>query len=132
MADLRVGILTIAEKWGKHLDVAFGFQTEDYLSKKYSLIQAELFINGAICPDTELLEAIANLKDGQVLHAADVVIAYKSSATLQYSEAMSKLERVAYLYGFVKIDYPEQIFGFNDIELQKTSLCLPKEKLPLS
>ncbi len=126
VADLRVGILTIAEKWGKHLDLAFGFQTQDYLSKKYSLLKTELFINGAICPDAELLEAVTSLKDGQVLHAADVVIAYKSAAVFHHSEAMSSLERVAYLYGFVKIDYPEQIFGYNDIELQKDFVLLTK------
>ena len=126
VADLRVGILTIAEKWGKHLGVAFGYQTEDYLSKKYALLEAQLFINGAVCPDMDLLEAITNLKDGQVLHAADVVIAYKSSTILHYTAALSSLERVAYLDGFVKIDYPEQIFGYNDIELQKDFDLLTK------
>lgn len=126
VADLRVGILTIAEKWSKYLDMPFGYQTQDYLSKKYQQVSGQLFINGAICPDADLLEAVSQLKDGQVLHAADVVIAYKSSSVMNHSEALSNLERVAYLYGFVKIDYPEQIFGYNDAELQKDFALLTK------
>lgn len=128
VADIRVGILTIAEKWAKHLEMPFGYQTQDYLSKKYSPISGQLFINGAICPDKDLLEAVMQLKDEQILHAADVVIAYKSSAAVSHSEAFKNLERVAYLYGFVKIDYPEQIFGYNDIELQKDFALLTKGK----
>lgn len=128
VADLRIGILTIAEKWGKHFNADFGYQTQKYLSRKYTLADAKLFINGSICPDVELLEAIDQLKDGEVLHAADIIIAYRSGIFYNYHDALSSLERVAYLSSFVKIDYPEQIFGFNDIELQKDFAVLTKSK----
>lgn len=126
VADLRLGILTISEKWSKHLNADFGYQTQEYLSEKFTLANSNLFINGSICPDEELLEAVTKLKDGQVLHAADIVIAYHASSSLNYQETLSSLERVAYLSSFVKIDYPEQIFGFNDIELQKDFALLTK------
>ena len=60
VADLRIGILTIAEKWGKYLDLDFSFHTQAYLSVKYpiKLEDRNLFINGAVCPDEQLLEAI--------------------------------------------------------------------------
>jgi UDP-N-acetylglucosamine diphosphorylase/glucosamine-1-phosphate N-acetyltransferase len=128
VADLRMGILTIAEKWGKHLNADFGYQTQAYLSKKFALANSNLFINGSICPDEELLEAVEKLKDGQVLHAADIVIAYHASSVANYQEALSGLERVAYLSSFVKIDYPEHIFGLNEIELQKDFTLLTKGK----
>lgn len=129
VADLRVGILTIAEKWGKYLNTSFGYQTQKYLSKKYALADANLFINGSVCPDLELLEAIEQLKDGEVLNAADIVIAYKTAEQLNYYDALTKLERVAYLSNFVKIDYPEQIFGYNDVEIQKDFALLTKGKV---
>ena len=125
VADLRIGILTIAEKWAKHLDTDFGYLTQDYLNKKYTLANANLFINGSICPDDELIEAVNKLKDGEVLHAADVIIAYHANF-FNYQDALSNLERVPYLSSFIKIDYPEQIFGFNDVELQKDFVLLTK------
>lgn len=129
VADLRMGILTIAEKWGKHLNADFGYQTQAYLSNKFQLANSSLFINGSICPDEELLEAVEKLKDGQVLHAADVVIAYHASSVINYHEALNNLERVAYLSSYVKIDFPEQIFGFNHIELQKDFALLTKGRI---
>ncbi|MFN0292165.1 putative sugar nucleotidyl transferase [Pedobacter helvus] len=128
VANLRIGILTIAEKWGKHLNANFGYLTQPYLSNKFQLANSNLFINGSICPDEELLEAVEKLKDGQVLHAADIVIAYHASSVINYHEALNNLERVAYLSSYVKIDFPEQIFGFNDIELQKDFRLLTKGK----
>jgi len=128
VADLRMGILTIAEKWGKHLGADFGYLTQEYLSGKFKLAKSNLYINGAVCPDEELLEAVTELKVGEVLHAADIVIAYHVGEVLNYHEALSSLERVAYLSSFVKIDCPEHIFGLNDIELQKDFALLTKDK----
>ena len=125
VADLRIGILTIAEKWAKHLDADFGFLSQDYLGKKFKLANTNVFVNGSVCPDDELVEAVSKLKEGQVLHAADVIIAYHANL-FNYQEALSNLERVPYLSSFVKIDYPEQIFGFNDVELQKDFALLTK------
>ena len=126
VANLRVGIFTIAEKWSKHLNADFGYQTQEYLSEKFKIANSSLFINGSICPDEELLEAVEKLKDGQVLHAADIVIAYNTSSLISSQEALSSLDRVAYLSSFVKIDYAEQIFGFNDMELQRDFALLTK------
>ncbi|MGE6219562.1 putative sugar nucleotidyl transferase [Nubsella zeaxanthinifaciens] len=128
VADLRLGILTIAEKWSHHLQTDFGFHTQAYLQTKFKAKDATLLINGSVCPDEELIEAVTALHEGQVLHAADIVIAYRGNGINDYHEALSKLERVAYLSGFVKIDYPEQIFGCNDVELKKDFALLTKNR----
>jgi hypothetical protein len=67
VADLRIGILTIAEKWAKHLNTSTSFHTLDYLQAKFpAKIEADnLFINGAVCPDDGLLEAIGKLQTGR-------------------------------------------------------------------
>lgn len=119
VADLRIGILTIAQKWAKHLNASYGYHTQAYLSEKYPLANGSVYINGSICPDTALLTAIDQLREGEVLHKADLVIAYKSVATLNYEEAFAQLKPITYLAYFVHILYPEHIFGNNDIELRK-------------
>src|ERR1700757_1983275 len=79
VGDLRVGILTIAEKWGKYLDADFSYHTQAHLSAKYPIkIEAEnIFINSAVCPDNDLLEAIDKLKTGEVLKLNEKLIAVK-------------------------------------------------------
>ncbi|HTF82183.1 MAG TPA: putative sugar nucleotidyl transferase, partial [Cytophagales bacterium] len=77
-AEIRVGILKISEKWERYLNVKVSFVTEEYLSEKYKLhlSKENLYINGAVCPSPELLEAIKNLKNKEVLKKNDVVIAH--------------------------------------------------------
>lgn len=121
VADLRIGILTIAEKWARHLDAAYGFQTQAYLSIKYPLqSDARLFINGSICPDHQLLDVINSLKSGEALYKEDILIAYRNDDQAQLSqEQVQGLERIAYNSDFIKLFYPEDIFKYNHQELLK-------------
>lgn len=68
-AGIRIGTLTIAEKWGRHLDAHVSFSTPDYLSKKFParLSTDNYWINGALCPDAGLLAAIRQLKPGDAI-----------------------------------------------------------------
>lgn len=120
-ADLRIGILTISQKWEKHLKASAGFITADYLQTKYALKpDAQLFINGGVCPDEDLLAAIDGLSVGQALYAAEQVLAYKLDAGTFSTDFISKdYARIAYKNTFIKITYPEDIFKFNDAEIRK-------------
>ena len=64
VADLRVGILTIREKWEHVLDGAYSYLTVDYLQEKYPIAIADenLFIAGNICPTEELVLTVEALK----------------------------------------------------------------------
>ncbi|EDM36573.1 hypothetical protein PBAL39_24935 [Pedobacter sp. BAL39] len=129
VADLRIGILTIAQKWEQHLDATVGFVTQQYLSAKYpKQVGGSLFINGSICPDKGLIEAISVLRKGQVLKQADVLIAYKmDNAPSGYEDAMiNDLEPISYRDSFIRIFYPEDIFRNNDTELRKDYALLTK------
>ena len=77
---IRVGILTIAEKWEKHLSGTASYLTEDYLSEKYPLRAAgdNLMINGGICPNINLVDEIKRLSGGEALVKDDLVIAARS------------------------------------------------------
>jgi len=127
VADLRVGILTIAEKWAKHLNADFGFQTQDYLSAKFTAKQADLFINGAICPNEALIEAVLGLKAGQGLYAGDVCLAIKSEQRTTVLNVESiVVEVLSFDYPFTHIQFPEDIFKSNDLEIREDFKLLTK------
>lgn len=128
VADLRIGILTIAQKWEKYLGAESGFLTIAYLAAKYPLLSdAELFINGSVCPDEGLLDAIANLKQGECLKKQDLVIACKiNKGDLFDIDVQDKLKSIEYSGSFIRVVVPEDIFKFNDIELKKDFALLTK------
>lgn len=80
VAEIRVGILKVAEKWQKYLQDDFSFYTEEYLNKKFSFTPAKdnLWINGAVCPDVSLVAAIKSLNLGEGLTKNSKVIAYRT------------------------------------------------------
>lgn len=79
IAEIRIGILSIREKWEKYLNTTVSFLTEDYLSVKYPLVKDEdnILINGSICPNKELMEEIHQLMPNQTLIDGDNVIALR-------------------------------------------------------
>lgn len=80
VAGIRVGILTLAEKWERYLDRKASFATETYLSKKYPLHHEadNLWINGAVCPTPELKQAVDHLKSGDALAYNNLIIAVRT------------------------------------------------------
>ncbi len=119
VADLRIGILKISEKWQKYLKIEnFGFKTEEYLQEKFPFKASEkyLFINGSVCPGAELLEAIDKLRVGEVLVQDSTVIAYKAGdAEIQ----IDNLQKVAFTHDILKVEFPEHIFQYSDVEIRK-------------
>ncbi len=80
VATIRVGILTIAEKWEKMLGQKVSYSTQDYLSKKFNttITSDNLWINGALCPDDQLIQTIRELKSGQGLSYQSRILAYRT------------------------------------------------------
>ena len=62
VAEIRIGILTIREKWEAYLKTDISFKTEEYLSGKFPLIteHENVLINAAYLPNATLVEQIAN------------------------------------------------------------------------
>ena len=69
VAEIRVGILTLRQHWEFLLETQTSFLTEDYLIKKFPAWKEHenLFINGAVIPSQELVDATRSLKLGQRL-----------------------------------------------------------------
>ena len=81
VAEIRMGILTITEKWQHYLDGNISYITDPYLSKKFagpSDSENLLLINGGVCPDEDLLKAIKVLGSGQAIYKGELLIAAKA------------------------------------------------------
>ncbi len=130
VADLRIGILTIAEKWAKYLNTEFSFKTEAYLQGKFPLnITADnLFINGAFCPDADLLEAIDKLQTGEALKLGEQLISVRlnESAARSFNVEAGFDRVINYDKSPIVLKYPEDIFRNNDTELRKDFALLTK------
>ncbi len=130
VADLRIGILTIAEKWAKYLKLDTSFYTQEWLKGKFpiKIEQDNIFINGSVCPDEYLTEAIDRLKNGEALKYGDQLIAVKlSQGDAQSFNPAANFSVVTVLESTpVTIRFPEDIFRKNDIELRKDFNLLTK------
>ncbi|MBB5394921.1 GlmU family protein [Mucilaginibacter sp. AK015] len=130
VADLRIGILTIAEKWAEYLKSTFSFCTEAYLQVKFPLAihDDNIFINGSVCPDEAVVEAIKSLSSGQALRCGDILVAVKLNDV--YAAAFNPLatytNEIVYNNELVMIRHPEDIFRKNDTELRKDFKLLTK------
>ena len=124
VCQLRVGILTIKEKWEILSRLSFSFKTEEYLQKKYPLVLSDdnLFINGSILPNKELVDAIEKLEREQSLVKDGVVIAYKSS-----NENRPEKE-VEYQNDIFQLNRCWNIFSLNEAEIESDFQLVTKGK----
>ncbi|MGB8374897.1 MAG: putative sugar nucleotidyl transferase, partial [Salegentibacter sp.] len=78
VADIRVGILTIREKWERILDSTTSTVTEDYLAEKYPMVELEenIMINASFLPTAELVEQVQNLQPNQAVFFEEEVVAF--------------------------------------------------------
>lgn len=102
IADIRIGILKISEKWEQH-GFNIGFATEDYLSAKFKSNNSGIRVNGGLCPDSSLVGAIKSLKEGQKLISGEQELASNGEGK----------EEITYHESFRLISNPWDIFQFN-------------------
>jgi UDP-N-acetylglucosamine diphosphorylase/glucosamine-1-phosphate N-acetyltransferase len=125
VCQLRVGILTIKEKWEIISGFSFSFKTEEYLQKKYPLVLSDdnLFINGSILPDKEIVDVIEKLEREQCLVKDGIVIAYKSSN-------VNRPEKVVeYQNDISQINRCWNIFSLNEVEIKSDFQLVTRNKI---
>ncbi|RLD62672.1 MAG: glucose-1-phosphate thymidylyltransferase [Bacteroidetes bacterium] len=123
VAEIRIGILTIKEKWEKYFNQECSYYTQDYLQKKYKAKYSDdnIFLNASILPKEDLVSEIISLKVNCALMKNDVLIAVRFSEKLSgdfmqvqdYVEE-KKLSIVNCVSDFVKINYSWDIFSLNE------------------
>ncbi|GAA4304164.1 GlmU family protein [Nibribacter koreensis] len=83
VAEIRVGIQTISEKWAHLSQGQVSFLTQDYLQQKFAqkITDANLYVNGALCPTDGLFSQVQDLKEGQALYSGETLLAINAGAT---------------------------------------------------
>lgn len=125
VAKIRVGILTIAEKWEHRLGLKASFKTETYLEKKFPFIStnANLLVNGAICPDQQLIDTVKSLPRGYFLVKDHILIAsYHPEGEIKPSNT------VTYEHELTVIDKPWRIFKENASQIKTDFKLLTEGK----
>ena len=92
LGSLRVGIMTIAEKWQHDLGQEVFYLTEPYLGIKYPGHQQpdSLFINGALLPDDDLAAAVSQLQPGEAWHQDGMLLAAKGDTLASTQELLEQ------------------------------------------
>ena len=90
-AHLRIGILTIDEKWKRLSSSQTSFLTLDYLSTKFPAEYTEdnLYVNGRILPDSQILSEISHLQLNESIKTSNTLVAYRSSEKLSFNDISS-------------------------------------------
>ncbi|MDD2530367.1 MAG: GlmU family protein [Bacteroidales bacterium] len=135
VCDIRIGILTIREKWEKYLGETTSTLTEEYLSNKYPIIFADsmTLINGSVCPTPKLVEAVNNLSVNQVLVCNDNIIAMSKTREDFISEG-DDIEKIEIEEDFIKLNNVWDIYVYNDKAIREDFELLTKGRTsqPLS
>lgn len=120
VADIRVGILTIREKWEKYLGYTTTTLTEEYLMEKYPMVEMEenVMINASFLPNEVLVEMIQGLEANQAVFCGDEVIAFYTKDT-QEEVDFDTYEIIDYTEDCLRIENPWDIFQKNDAAIRE-------------
>ncbi|APD05612.1 glucose-1-phosphate thymidylyltransferase [Flavobacteriaceae bacterium UJ101] len=118
VGELRTGILTIKEKWEIHLGLTCSYLTQEYLSKKYPMVDLEdnILINASFLPTEHLVEQIKNLKEKQALMLEDDIIALYTHPEEEIE--IENFEVIEYNQELIHIERPFHLFSYNHQTLQ--------------
>ncbi len=135
VADIRIGILTIREKWEHYLDTTTSTLTEPYLSRKFPLKEAasNIGINGAVLPTEALVARIHDLREQQALVWQGDVIAF-ACAQLPAVIAPDSFEAIPLEGPVFRLQNTWDIFSRNGeaLEADFTMLTRGRETAPVS
>ncbi len=129
VADIRVGILTIREKWEKYLGSTTTTVTEDYLSEKYPMVELEanVMINAGYLPNMELVELVKSLKENQAIFKGEDVIAF---FTKEGEEDINfdTYTAIEYHGECLQIEHTWDIFSKNGAAIQEDFNLITKDR----
>ena len=125
VADLRIGIDTIREKWESALPGNYAWLPEPYLNGKFPVGYAtdNYYIYGGVIPTTKLIAAVSNLQNDEVLVQNGEIIATRSQdhyfSGMTLCERTATLTQVEYPHELIIITRPWHLFQHNDTVLRQ-------------
>ncbi|TXE10048.1 glucose-1-phosphate thymidylyltransferase [Seonamhaeicola algicola] len=129
VADIRVGILTIREKWETFLNTTTTTVTEDYLSDKYPMVEMDenIMINASFLPNLELVEMVLNLQNNQAIFKDEDVIAFYTKEA-QDNIDFNTFEAIEFEDDCLKIENTWDIFSKNADAIQEDFNLITKNR----
>ena len=118
VAEMRMGILTFAERWKKLLSIdEVCYITEDYLQEKFvkPSPKQSLFVVPNFFPSDEVLNQIKNLKAGEALVYKNEVLAANINMDKFSLNQIEKMTDITEELMF--IEKPTDIFSYNDFAI---------------
>ena len=136
--DIRVGILTIREKWERLLDLpSFDKKEDDYkdLDRSVNIDEAVgddvcFMIHGNVLPDTKLVKATRKLKDGEFITVggSSGIIFRFTKKQIEEKHKIKVTRAVAVKSDIQTICYPWDIFQLNDRAIRQDFELLTKKR----
>jgi len=125
VADIRIGILTIREKWEKYLGNTTTTLTEEYLEEKYPMVELEenVMLNASFLPNHNLVELIKKLREKEAVFYGDEVIAFHTKNT-QEEVNFDDYSSLPFEEEIIQIKNTWDIFAFNDQAIQHDFVLL--------
>ena len=114
VAELRMGILTFAERWKLIFQTEkISYLTQRYLSEKYTLQNEEenVFINPAYFPNQDFIFQLKNLKFGEAFYYQEELVAAKT--TLENFQLNNFVKKLDITFESFHIQYPWDLFTYN-------------------
>jgi UDP-N-acetylglucosamine diphosphorylase/glucosamine-1-phosphate N-acetyltransferase len=129
VADIRIGILTIREKWEKYLETTTTTLTEEYLSHKYPMVEMEenIMINASFLPNPILVEIVRNLKKNQALFCGEDVLAFYTFEN-QEEVDFDSYENIEFEGECIRVDHTWDIFSKNDAAIREDFALLTQDR----
>ncbi|MFD2528869.1 GlmU family protein [Polaribacter marinaquae] len=114
VADIRIGILTIREKWEKYLGLTTTTITEEYLEEKFPMVEMEknILINASFCPTESLVEKIKNLSENEAIFKGDNVVAFYTTDS-QEEVDFEQYTQIDFDEDVIQVKNTWDIFTFN-------------------
>jgi UDP-N-acetylglucosamine diphosphorylase/glucosamine-1-phosphate N-acetyltransferase len=120
VADIRIGILTIREKWEKHLSLTTTTITQEYLEEKYPMVEMEenILINASFCPTDSLVEKVKNLSKNEAIFKGEDVIAFYTSDS-QEEVNFDEYSQIEFEEELIQVKNTWDIFTYNGKAIQQ-------------
>jgi UDP-N-acetylglucosamine diphosphorylase/glucosamine-1-phosphate N-acetyltransferase len=132
VADIRIGILTIREKWEKYLGTTTTSLTEEYLMEKFPMVEMEknIMINASFLPNPILVDMVQNLNSKEAIHFGEEIIAFYTNDT-QEEVDFDEYELIEYEGEVLRIENTWDIFAKNDAAIREDFELLTEDRCSL-
>lgn len=128
VSEIRMGILSIKEKWDKQLNTPCTYLTHAYLQEKFksNFTDDNTYINGSVLPNEQLTQTISKLNPGQALFVNNQAVAFRTGQKFDEIklDVIEQFERVNNKFDYSRLQFVWDIFRENGKEIKNDYFLL--------